>query len=159
MTAATAVPVVTTVNILSKIGSVQPGPSITDAPAAPVLSGSGRTYTGPGVSDPFGNVQAAVTVSGNRISGVAITAPMGDPRSSNINSQAIPLLRQETLQAQSANVNVISGATYTSQAYKQSLQAALNQAKLGGTASTQATANSGAPGSQLAVTGPSGGDN
>jgi hypothetical protein len=65
---------------------------------------------------------------------VDISAPQNNPVSSSINGQAVPLLRQETLRAQSANVNMISGATITSQAYIQSLQAALAQAQSGGNA-------------------------
>jgi uncharacterized protein with FMN-binding domain len=49
------------------------------------------------------------------------------PRSQFINSQAVPLLRSEVLQAQSANINLISGATFTSQAFATSLQAAIEQ--------------------------------
>jgi uncharacterized protein with FMN-binding domain len=56
---------------------------------------------------------------------VSITAPENDPRSATINVQAVPLLRTETLQAQSANVDLISGATITSEAYVQSLRGAL----------------------------------
>ena len=80
-------------------------------------------------TDQFGPVQGTVTVTGKRISNVVITTPT-DPRSVGINSQAVPLLIQETLQAQSANINVISGATETSTAYMQSLQVALNRAHL-----------------------------
>jgi uncharacterized protein with FMN-binding domain len=89
-----------------------------------------HTYQGPVVYDREGAVQAVITVQGNRITGVSISAPQDDPRSAMINAQAVPILQQETLQAQSANVNVVSGATDTSEAYIQSLQAALNQAHL-----------------------------
>jgi uncharacterized protein with FMN-binding domain len=51
-------------------------------------------------------------------------------RSQFIDQQAVPLLKQETLQAQSANIDTVSGATMTSEAYIQSLQAALKKAHL-----------------------------
>ncbi len=80
------------------------------------------------MDDQFGQVQARITVKAGKIIGVSITAPEGDPRSASINQQAIPYLRSETLQAQSANIDVISGATLTSEAYMQSLQSALTKA-------------------------------
>ncbi|HEX6508868.1 MAG TPA: FMN-binding protein, partial [Chloroflexota bacterium] len=82
------------------------------------------------VYDQYGPVQATITVTGRRITNVSISAPMGDPRSADINSQAVPILQSETLQAQNANVNTVSGATETSDAYAQSLQAAVAQANL-----------------------------
>jgi uncharacterized protein with FMN-binding domain len=88
------------------------------------------TFSGPAVSDPFGSVQTTVTVAQGKITNVSITAPMANSVSANINSQAVPYLRQETLTAQSASINSISGATLTSQAYVQSLQAALKSAGL-----------------------------
>jgi uncharacterized protein with FMN-binding domain len=79
------------------------------------------------VSDPYGVVQTTISVTRGRITNVSITAPKDNSVSSNINSQAIGYLRSETLNAQSANISAISGATATSQAYVQSLQAALAQ--------------------------------
>ena len=96
-------------------------------PAKPGSVKSG-TFTGSAVSDPFGTVQVQVTVAGGKVTNVNATAPMNSPLSSSINSQALPLLKSEVLQAQSASVNAISGATLTSQAYQQSLQSALTQA-------------------------------
>ena len=57
-----------------------------------------------------------------------MTEPMNDPHSQQINVWAVPILRSETLQAQSANINAVSGATETTDAYIQSLQSALSQA-------------------------------
>jgi uncharacterized protein with FMN-binding domain len=62
---------------------------------------------------------------------VRYSLPADRPRSAEINDQAGPLLRQEVLQAQSAKINVISGATFTSEAFAQSLQVALQRAHLG----------------------------
>lgn len=88
------------------------------------------TYTGQAVDTRYGPVQVAITVSGGKITKVTVPEyPQNDPRDQQINSQAIPMLVSETTQAQSANINMISGATYTSQGYLQSLQSALDQAK------------------------------
>jgi uncharacterized protein with FMN-binding domain len=88
------------------------------------------TYTG-SVADAFyGPIQAQVTVSGGRISSVQLVqSPNDRPESIQINEQAGPMLAQEAIQAQSANVDVVSGATDTSNAFVQSMQAALSQAK------------------------------
>lgn len=88
------------------------------------------TFTGQAVDTRYGAVQVAVTVSGGKITNVTVPQyPQNDPRDQEINSQAIPMLVSETTQAQSANIDMISGATYTSQGYLQSLQSALDQAK------------------------------
>jgi uncharacterized protein with FMN-binding domain len=71
----------------------------------------------------------AVTVSGGKITDVAVpTYPTGNPRDEEINAYALPVLRQAVLNAQSANIDTVSGATVTSDGYKQSLQAALDAA-------------------------------
>jgi len=98
--------------------------------AVPHGAAKNGSFTGSVVSDPFGTVQTSITVSGGKIVAVNASAPMGNPLSSTINQQAVPILKSETLQAQSANVNLVSGATLTSQAYVQSLQSALTQANL-----------------------------
>jgi len=72
----------------------------------------------------------SIVVQGTRITDIEATAPTERQRSAFINQQALPLLRQEVLQAQSAAVDVISGATLTSEAYGASLQAALDAAHL-----------------------------
>jgi uncharacterized protein with FMN-binding domain len=77
----------------------------------------------------YGNIKLAVTISGGKITAVKfLEYPNDNPNSISINQQAIPLLQQEAIQAQSANVNVISGATDTSQAFIQSLSSVLSQA-------------------------------
>lgn len=88
-----------------------------------------RTIAGPTVSTRFGSVQVSVTVDGSQITDViALQLPDGDRRSSSISSRAEPVLRSQALQAQSAAIDGVSGATYTSEAYAQSLQAALDGA-------------------------------
>jgi uncharacterized protein with FMN-binding domain len=77
----------------------------------------------------YGPVQVQVTVRGNRIVRAnAIDYPQGGGRDQEINSQAIPQLNQETVQAQSAQIDTVSGATYTSEGYRASLQSALDAA-------------------------------
>ena len=87
-----------------------------------------RTIDGPAVTTKFGPVQVRVTVQGTRILDVqAIELPSSHPRSVEISQQAAPLLRSEALQAQSARINVLSGASYTSVGYANSLQGALDR--------------------------------
>ncbi len=85
-------------------------------------------YTGPSVDMEWGPVQVAIVVKGKRLTDVQASAPTERSRSAFINEQAVPMLRQEALQAQSATINEVSGATLTSDAYAQSLQAAVASA-------------------------------
>ncbi len=88
------------------------------------------TYTG-SVADAFyGNVQVQATIQGGNITKVAfLQYPNTHGTSIAINGQAMPYLQQEAIQAQSSNVNVVSGATDTSYAFEQSLASALAQAQ------------------------------
>lgn len=87
-----------------------------------------QTVSGSVVQTMYGPVQVQVTASGGSISDVqAVSLPNGDPHSSGISQYAAPLLRQQALQAQSAHIDGVAGASYTSQGYAQSLQSALNQ--------------------------------
>jgi uncharacterized protein with FMN-binding domain len=77
----------------------------------------------------YGPVQVEVTLSGDTIIDVqALQLPSDRQRSAEISNFVAPYLRQEALQAQSANIDTISGATYTSDGYAKSLQSALNAA-------------------------------
>ncbi len=90
-----------------------------------------RTVDGDTVSTQYGDVQVRIVVSGSRIVDVqALTLPSDRSRSVRISDYAGPELRQEALQAQSANIDTVSGATYTSDGYAQSLQSALDRAGL-----------------------------
>ncbi|HWH10638.1 MAG TPA: FMN-binding protein [Solirubrobacteraceae bacterium] len=103
------------------------GPTSSAAATGALKSGS---YTGQAVDTRYGTVQVAVTVGGGRITGVNFLAlPEDRQRSQVISSEATPLLRSEALQAQSGNVNLLSGATYTSEGFAQSLQSALASAR------------------------------
>ncbi len=103
------------------------GSAATPTPTAQ-SNGASTTVTGPEVDNQFGPVQVEITVSnGKLVDVVAVQLPSGG-RSGRISSVAAPILRNEALQAKSANIDTVSGATYTSMAYQQSLQAALDSA-------------------------------
>jgi uncharacterized protein with FMN-binding domain len=92
-----------------------------------VTQGQTRTATGPQVVLAHGIVQVQVTVVGGRITQVkALQLPHDNPDSWSYSNRAAATLRTEVLAAQSADVNVVSGATYTSRGYARSLQAALD---------------------------------
>jgi uncharacterized protein with FMN-binding domain len=107
-------------------GSGGPSPSPGSSPAR-TASGSGRTATGPSVNYTWGVLSVSVTVRGRRVVKVGIAAlnDGGNFRSQSIDQQSIPLLEQQALQAQSANIQGVSGASYTSAGFRTSLQAAL----------------------------------
>jgi|ERR1035437_1159272 uncharacterized protein with FMN-binding domain len=87
------------------------------------------TYTGPTVDAYYGYIQVQAVVSGGKLTDVIFLQYPSDRRTSvQINSQAMPYLKQEAIQAQSANVNIISGASDSSGAFIQSLGAALAMA-------------------------------
>lgn len=88
-----------------------------------------RTVVGPAVQTQYGTVQVAATVKGTKLQDVrALVLPSGSGRTNAISAEAGPLLRQEAMSAQSANIDTLSGASYTSEGYRQSLQAALDRA-------------------------------
>lgn len=87
------------------------------------------TYTGSLEDAYYGNYQVAAVISGGKITDVQFLQYPNDNRTSiSINSQASVFLKEEALQAQSANVDIVSGASQSSMAFQRSLQTALNQA-------------------------------
>lgn len=100
------------------------------ATTAPAASGpADGTYDGSVVNTRYGPQQVQVVISGGKISDVVVLQTQtGDRKSLQISSRANPILREEVLSAQSAKVSNVSGATYTSQSYMQSLQSALDAA-------------------------------
>ena len=103
------------------------GPPTTSVPTTGAAT---RTVDGDPVDNRYGTVQVRVTLRGNRIVDVrSIQMPMGHQRSVYITDQAGPYLREEALQAQSAQIDIVSGATYTSDSYAQSLQSAPDRAR------------------------------
>ncbi|MGW3949802.1 FMN-binding protein [Streptomyces sp. NPDC004752] len=90
-----------------------------------------KTVTGDTVQTRWGPVQVRVTVRGGRLTDVtAVVYPQDNPRDQQISAYALPQLRQQALAAQSARIDTVSGATYTSDGYRQSLQSALDSAGL-----------------------------
>ena len=88
------------------------------------------TYTGDVATNRWGPVQVQITVAGGSISDVAVLeVPSGNSKDVTINNRAVPVLVQSTLAAQSAQIDSVSGATYTSTSYKQSLQSAIDAAR------------------------------
>jgi len=89
------------------------------------------TVTGAVAQTRWGPVQVQLVVAGGKVTDVSVVQyPDGNPRDQEINAQALPILVQETLSAQSANIDMVGGATVTSDGYLQSLQSALDKAGL-----------------------------
>jgi uncharacterized protein with FMN-binding domain len=98
---------------------------------SPVSAAEVRSTVGPTEQYGFGELAVKVTVRGNRITD--LTVPLiqtAEQYSQQLASQVIPALRSEVLSAQTANISAVSGATYTSQAYASSVQAALDKLHL-----------------------------
>jgi uncharacterized protein with FMN-binding domain len=119
----------------SAAGSQPPSSTTTtSAPPKPGARSSApastkQRYVGSAVETQYGIVQVAVVVSGRHIDSVNfVQLTAFDGRSQEINSQAAPILLQETVSAQSGHIDTVSGATYTSEGYLQSLQSALDRA-------------------------------
>ena len=91
-------------------------------------AGVSGTATGDSIATRYGNAQVRVTVKDGKIVQIdALQLQANDPRSVQISSTAAPILQQEALAAQTAGVDAVSGATYTSASYTQSLQSALDK--------------------------------
>jgi len=103
-------------------------PSTTNTPGASGAGASG-TFAGAAADTRYGPVQVQITMSGGKItSAQTLQVPNESSRDVRINSAAVPILNQETLRAQSAQIDTVSGATYTSEGYTQSLQSAIDAA-------------------------------
>jgi uncharacterized protein with FMN-binding domain len=114
-------------------GATKPGAATKPAAATPTASTSTqatvRTATGMAVSTQYGPMQVEVTLDGSKITKVTVLQQTDDGgESAAIDSAAIPKLTSETLAAQSAGIDAVSGASYTSSGYVKSLQSALDQA-------------------------------
>jgi len=134
-------PIVLTATIASTAGvlafhphapAVQPAtasaPSTTPAPASVGTSSSRGSATGDAVDTKYGAAQVRVTIRNGKIVTIEPLQLQGnDPRSVQISSSAEPILQQEALTTQSAGVDAVSGATFTSASYTQSLQSALDK--------------------------------
>ena len=111
-------------------GSSSSGSTGAASPSAAGSATSG-TVTGDVAQTRWGPVQVQLTVASGKITDVAVVQyPNGNGRDQEINSQALPILIQETVKAQNAQIDMVSGATVTSDGYLQSLQSALDKAGL-----------------------------
>ncbi len=104
------------------------GGSPSSQPSQPAAAGGTHSATGALERYGYGELAVKVTVSGSRITNVTVPAlQTADPISQQIADQAIPMLKSQVLAADGASINGVSGATFTSQAYEQSVQAALDK--------------------------------
>lgn len=107
----------------------QPQPKARMATTAPPQAAARRTINGQAIDTQYGPVQLQVSFVGRRIVKITpLQLPSGQSRDEEINSYAVPILDQEALRAQSARIDSVSGASYTSDGYAQSLQSALDRA-------------------------------
>ena len=105
--------------------------SASSSAASPSSAATSGTVTGTVADTRWGPVQVQITVAGGSITNVAVVQyPNSNGKDQEINARALPILIQETLKAQSAGIDMVSGATYTSDGYVTSLQSALDQAGL-----------------------------
>lgn len=126
----TAAPTTTTTT-KPRAGGSTPPPTTTGVPtttttAAPTAS---RSATGAATNYSFGILSVKVTVSGTKITNISIASinDGGNPRSAYIDQASIPMLEQQALAAQSASIQGVSGASYTTAGFEQSLQSALTK--------------------------------
>jgi len=114
-------------------GATTPTTPPTTTPTAPPTTTTAppatRSATGASSNYSYGILSVKVTVSGSKITNISIASinDGGNPRSQFIDQQSIPLLEQEALSAQSANIQGVSGASYTTAGFEQSLQSALTK--------------------------------
>jgi uncharacterized protein with FMN-binding domain len=109
--------------------SAAPSPARTSGPAAqPGSSGPVRKATGPVEQYGYGELSVTITVRGSQITDVSVPLlRTAEPYSQQLAQQVIPMLRSEVLAAHGAQIHGVSGATYTSVAYAQSIQSALDK--------------------------------
>jgi len=99
-------------------------------PTTPPPSSETTTVDGPLIGTPYGDVQVRAVLRGGQLLDVEpVVLPNDRARSRRISELAAPLLRTEALRAQSANIDLLSGASYTSEGYAESLQGALDAAR------------------------------
>jgi uncharacterized protein with FMN-binding domain len=128
-----------TVTASPNSGTSPSGGAAVTSPAATAPAGTAQTVNGPVISTRYGDVAVQVTVADGTITAVEAAQLPSGGRSGQISRSVAPILASEALAAQSANIDIVSGATYTSEAYAESLQAALDQAGI-------ASANTGVTG-------------
>ena len=113
----------------SSVVTTQSGTAATPTTTPTAAAGATtKTVTGSSVDTRYGPVQVQIVITDGKItSATAVQYPSGNGRDQEINSYAVPTLQQESVNANSANIDMVSGATYTSNGYISSLQSALSK--------------------------------
>lgn len=112
-------------------GTTSSGPTSSGTTSSGTTSSGSKTITGSVVQTRWGPVQVQLTVTNSKVVSVTVLQqPTGNGKDVQINSRALPVLKQETLSSQSAQIDTVSGATVTSDGYITSLQSALDLAGL-----------------------------
>ncbi|MFE2945130.1 FMN-binding protein [Streptomyces sp. NPDC059255] len=128
----------------SVVGATAPPGSAAGAAAGAAGATGGQPLLGDAVNTQYGPVQVRLTMAGGRITQAeAVQAPGSDARSKSITADAVPKLNQAAVTAQSAQIDAVTGASYTSKGYQESLQSALDKAGTAGTGGTGADAGGG----------------
>ncbi len=118
-------------SVAAPVGGSSSGSGTSSGTSSSGTSGSSTTVTGSAASTRYGPVQVQITVADGTVTDVQVVEyPDNDGKDRQINARALPILVSETLEAQSSDVDMVSGATYTSKGYVTSLQSALDQAGL-----------------------------
>ena len=115
-------------NAATTTDSTSGSTSTADGGSTTTVSYHDGTWTGNAISEPWGPFQVQVVISAGKITSVSVVESPSDRHSSRINNQAVPMLTQSTLADQGSSVDMVSGATWTSDSYATSLQSALDQA-------------------------------
>jgi uncharacterized protein with FMN-binding domain len=124
----TAIPSTAEAGVAPAAAASTAAPTTTAAPTNAVAAFDGDT-----IQTRYGPVQVQAQITNGKLVAVAVVQyPDGDGRSVRINQRALPQLQSEALSAQSAQVDTVSGATYTSEAYARSLQSAIDEALAAG---------------------------
>lgn len=117
--------------LLRAAGVLASSMPVSSTAAGPVPGPTPDSVPGQAITTQYGPVQVAAVVRAGRITEVrALRAPDDNPNSQRINAHAIPILRQEALDAQGADIATVAGATFTSEGYRQSLQSAIDDARV-----------------------------
>ncbi|MCW2885771.1 MAG: FMN-binding protein [Streptosporangiaceae bacterium] len=110
-------------------GGTTTSPHKTGRPKAPAHpAGKSGTFTGSPFDNPYGTIQVAAVIRDGKLTDIKLLQETDGGRSHQIDDAAIPVLKSQALSKHSANIDVVSGATFTSQGYAQSLQSALDKA-------------------------------
>jgi len=110
---------------------VAPSSTTTSLPTTGAVKYKDGSYTGSVADATYGNIQVQVVIQGGKITDINfIQSPSKPGHTTEVTDQSLPILKQEAIAAQSANVDLVSGATQTSQGFMVTLQSALDQAKI-----------------------------